>query len=201
MCPTLYYPMPYNPPDSSIHGISQARILKWVTISFSRGSSYPGSKPASPALQADSLSSEPPKKPKQSLGDNLSLGPRKKGKKIIFLNKKAETSTPPILKCPRHCHDCHEFLQIYRRVLRLTFQGLFFFFFFLAIPWGLQDLSSLTRDVICAPCSGSRVLTTGPPGNALTSDFLREVYSCLCNRFRQDAEFTNFAYFTHNKSE
>ena len=29
-----------NSPGSSVHGISQARILKWVTISFSRGSSW-----------------------------------------------------------------------------------------------------------------------------------------------------------------
>ena len=33
--------MDCNPPDSSIHGISQARILEWVAISFSRGSSWP----------------------------------------------------------------------------------------------------------------------------------------------------------------
>jgi len=35
-----------NPPGSSIHGILQARIVEWVAISSSRGSSYPGSKPA-----------------------------------------------------------------------------------------------------------------------------------------------------------
>ena len=34
-------PMDCSPPGSSIHGISQARILKWVTILFSRGSSQP----------------------------------------------------------------------------------------------------------------------------------------------------------------
>ena len=28
-----------SPPGSSVHGISQARILEWVAISFSRGSS------------------------------------------------------------------------------------------------------------------------------------------------------------------
>ena len=38
-CPTLYDPMDCSPPGSSVHGISQARILKWVAISFSRGSS------------------------------------------------------------------------------------------------------------------------------------------------------------------
>ena len=35
--------------------IFQARILEWVAISFSRGSSQLGSEPGSPALQADSL--------------------------------------------------------------------------------------------------------------------------------------------------
>ena len=32
-------PMDYSLPGSSVHGISQARILKWAVISFSRGSS------------------------------------------------------------------------------------------------------------------------------------------------------------------
>ena len=50
---------------SSVHGISQARILEWVAISFSRESSRPleGIKPGSPALQEDIfLVSEPPGK-------------------------------------------------------------------------------------------------------------------------------------------
>ena len=34
-------PMDYSPPGSSVHGILQARILKWVAISSSRGSSRP----------------------------------------------------------------------------------------------------------------------------------------------------------------
>ena len=40
-CPTLCYPMDCSPPGSSVHGISQVRILEWVAISFSRGSSQP----------------------------------------------------------------------------------------------------------------------------------------------------------------
>ena len=40
-CPTLLYPMDCSPPGSSVHGISQVRILEWVAISFSRGSSRP----------------------------------------------------------------------------------------------------------------------------------------------------------------
>ena len=35
--PTLWYSMKCSPPDSSVHGISQARILEWVAISISRG--------------------------------------------------------------------------------------------------------------------------------------------------------------------
>ena len=40
-CPTLWDPMDCSLPCSSIHGILQARVLKWVAISFSRGSSQP----------------------------------------------------------------------------------------------------------------------------------------------------------------
>ena len=38
---SLCNPMGYSPPGSSVHGILQARILEWVAISFSRGSSQP----------------------------------------------------------------------------------------------------------------------------------------------------------------
>ena len=54
--------MDCSPPDSFVHGILQARILEWITIPFSRGSSRPRIEPRSPALQADSLPSEPPGK-------------------------------------------------------------------------------------------------------------------------------------------
>ena len=40
-CPTLCGPMNCSLPGSSIHGIFQARILEWVAIAFSRGSSQP----------------------------------------------------------------------------------------------------------------------------------------------------------------
>ena len=40
-CPTLCNLMDCSPPGSSVHGILQARILEWVTIPFSRGSSQP----------------------------------------------------------------------------------------------------------------------------------------------------------------
>ena len=40
LCPTLYDPMDCSPPDSSVHGILQARILERVAISFSRERNY-----------------------------------------------------------------------------------------------------------------------------------------------------------------
>ena len=64
-CPTLCELVDRSPPGSSAHGILQARILEWVAIPFSRRSSDLGIKPMSPALQADSLPSEAPGKPKE----------------------------------------------------------------------------------------------------------------------------------------
>jgi len=52
LCPTLGDPMDCSLPGSSIHGIFQARVLEWGAIAFS-----------APALQADTLPSEPPGKP------------------------------------------------------------------------------------------------------------------------------------------
>ena len=66
-CPTLCNPVDCSLPGFSVHGILQARILEWVTISFSRGSSRPGDlpdpviEPGSPSLEA-ALTSEPPGK-------------------------------------------------------------------------------------------------------------------------------------------
>ena len=65
-CLTLCDPMDYR-----VHGILQARILEWVAVPFSRGSSQPEIKPRSPALQADSLPAEPPGKPIYSVSPQL----------------------------------------------------------------------------------------------------------------------------------
>ena len=65
-CPTLSDATDCSPPGSSDPGISQARILEWVTISPSVGVSDPGIKPAShvsPTEQAGTLPSEPSGKP------------------------------------------------------------------------------------------------------------------------------------------
>ena len=40
-CPTLWDPMDYSLPGSSVQGIFQTRMQEWVAISFPRGSSWP----------------------------------------------------------------------------------------------------------------------------------------------------------------
>ena len=40
-CPTLFDPMDYSPPGSSVNGIFQGKMLEWVAISCSRRSSQP----------------------------------------------------------------------------------------------------------------------------------------------------------------
>ena len=73
-CPTPCHPMDCSPPGSSFHWILQARILEWVAMPSSRESSNPGiepESPASPALQVDSLPTEPPGKPLNMLDSNI----------------------------------------------------------------------------------------------------------------------------------
>ena len=43
-CPTLCDPLDCSLSGSSVHGIFQARVLEWIAIAFSRGSSQPGNR-------------------------------------------------------------------------------------------------------------------------------------------------------------
>ena len=61
-CLTLWNFMDYSLPVSSVHGISQARILEWVAISCSRDLPDPGIEAASPALSGRFFTNEPPGK-------------------------------------------------------------------------------------------------------------------------------------------
>ena len=65
-----------SPPVSFVHGILQAGIPEWVPFPSPGDLPDPGIKPGSPALQADSLSLEPPRKPIHacSVSQSLALG-------------------------------------------------------------------------------------------------------------------------------
>ena len=58
-CLTVCDPMDCNSPGCSVNETLQARTLEWVAIPLSVDLPDPGTKPRSPALQADSLPSEP----------------------------------------------------------------------------------------------------------------------------------------------
>ena len=55
-CLTLFDPMICSPPTSSVHGISQARILEWHIPD-------PGIEPLSPGLAGGFFTTDPPGKP------------------------------------------------------------------------------------------------------------------------------------------
>ena len=66
-CLTLFCePMDCNPPSFSVHGISQGRILEWVAVSFSRGSSQLRDRTRvswEPCKKGGFFTTEPPVKP------------------------------------------------------------------------------------------------------------------------------------------
>ena len=64
--PTLSNPMDCGPPGSSVHRLLQARILEWVAISSSRGSSQ--SRDPSPALVGQFFTTKPSGKHQQQIG-------------------------------------------------------------------------------------------------------------------------------------
>ena len=64
---SLCDPRDYSQPDSLTHGILQGIILEWVDIPFPGHLPNPGIGPRSPALQADSVPSEPPGKTQTNL--------------------------------------------------------------------------------------------------------------------------------------
>ena len=69
-CLKLCNPMDYSLPVFSVHGILEARILEWIACPSSGDLPIPGIKPTSPlspALQVDSLPTEPSGKLKQRL--------------------------------------------------------------------------------------------------------------------------------------
>ena len=59
----FYNPMDSSLPSSPIHGILQARILEWIAISFSRGSTWSRDKTCVLCLEDGFFTSEPPGKP------------------------------------------------------------------------------------------------------------------------------------------
>ena len=86
-CPTLSDPIDRSLPGSSVHGIFQARVLEWVAISFSRGSSRPRDRTRVSHIPG-TLTSEPPATPLSVYLPNFPRSrhtPRVRGKAREFM--------------------------------------------------------------------------------------------------------------------
>ena len=70
-CLTPFDPMGFNPQGSSVHGISQARILKCIVISFFRGSSCPRDQTCISCISNRFFITKPPEEPMLFTADCL----------------------------------------------------------------------------------------------------------------------------------
>ena len=129
---------PCSLPGSSVYGILQARILEWVVISFSRGSSQPRDE-----AQVSCISS-------------------------LAVRFFTTSTTCSILLWKVSAKECTDTSSICQCILsswtELSLVWAVLFFFGHAV-WCVGS-SFLIRDWTFAPCIGSRVLTTGPPGKS-----------------------------------
>ena len=91
-CPHLCDPMDCSPPGSSIHGILQARLLKWVSMPSSRGTSQPRDQIWVSCIAGKFFTTEP-------LGKPLLTSPRLQlwgwGDGLLFY---LSSSSPPFLE-------------------------------------------------------------------------------------------------------
>lgn len=82
--------------------------------------------------------------------------------KIAFKHQEKVVSFCVVISAYWYWAVCGSYICIYQaetifpfteiRVYKMISQS---FFFFLAMPWDMQGLSSLTKDRTCAPCGGS----------------------------------------------
>ena len=98
LCPALWDPKDHSLSSSSVHGILQARILEWIAIPFSRGSSPP--KDQTLHCRQIFLPSEPPGRPKTKEYPLFSL-------ELILLNSIRYTVSRCLSTVPETCHDLH----------------------------------------------------------------------------------------------
>ena len=110
--------------------ILQARILEWVAMPFSRGSSQPRDRPMSPALQSDSLLSESPGKPSK----NFQFEFGKKKKKIHGAERRKNNNRT-------HFHQKQRFLLKIANHYSQSHQLIFTLFHSLQSVFGLHKIS------------------------------------------------------------
>ena len=96
---TLWGPRDCNTPGSSVHGISQARILEWIAIAFSRRYSWSSAQTHISCLAGRSFTTEPPGKSELLLRWEQSQGVEV-GSTVIGAN----SALPPSSEKPPQVH-------------------------------------------------------------------------------------------------
>ena len=92
MCSTVCDPTDCSLP--SIHWIFQARVMEWVAISFSRGSSPPRDGTRASRTRAEALLSEPPQKPP--------VPAKELGLRILYRVSTQSVTTSSLQTCGRY---------------------------------------------------------------------------------------------------
>ena len=107
----LFRPYDCSPPGSSVHGILQAKILGWVAVPSSRGSSWPRDRTCLLYLlhwQAGSLPLSPPGKPtNQDIHSEINIEREKQLVRWYIPKKKSR------INCPSYTFKTYMFLRTY----------------------------------------------------------------------------------------
>ena len=103
-------PVYCSPPGFSVHGISQARILEWVAISFSRGSSQPRARTCIstyPALAGGFFTvRKPPICIRQLYFSYFSIDFTGLVKRLVGMKHERHQLQPPFMEC-LELHSCN----------------------------------------------------------------------------------------------
>ena len=102
--PTLCEPMDCRPPGSSVHEVSQARVLEWVAVAFSRGSSWSRDQTQVSYLAGRFFTTESPGTPiiQESFPERKELNSRSKGDTIYKRKNKINIERFYLLKIWRN---------------------------------------------------------------------------------------------------
>ena len=170
---TLCDAMDCSPPDSSVHGILQARILKWVAMPSSRRSSQLRIWTQVSRFAGRFFTAEPPGQPRPH-----SSAPQKSGKRLSITD----------------IVHSFWFSNVVWKYHYLGFWGVGFFFWFgvplhpgsvsLSSPWSPQRLTGPRTLTLPSPPQPSGCQASGLRGADLLRDPLREhlPHTCHCRR-------------------
>ena len=138
-------PMDCRPPGCSVHGISQARMLEWIAISFSKGFSRCGD-----WTQVSYIGRWIHYQ--RATWTTLCQLSHVQNHKIS-----SRVPGPPVLLGDPWVLEIFFIFKLFIKFVTILFLSVIFFFFFF-LPLGMWNLNSRTRDRTCNPCIGRQSL-------------------------------------------